>query len=166
MGSVRFGIPRELTLALKAKWRIEDFVETGTLVGHTAAWAADHFARVVTVDNEMDSYHKIAGPLVKDHPNIQAYCDHSPWFLAGLRLNYQPVLFWLDAHTNEECPVLAEISVINKSGQPHVILVDDARLFDALTAWPRKADVIAALENGGKRTVWEVEDVLVAEPCL
>jgi hypothetical protein len=47
-----------------------------------------------------------------------------------------------------------------------VILVDDARLFDALTAWPRKADVIAALENGGKRTVWEVEDVLVAEPCL
>ena len=49
-------------------------------------------------------------------------------------------------------------------GFRHVILVDDARLFDALTAWPHKAEVIKALECKGRRTVYEVEDVLVAEP--
>jgi hypothetical protein len=165
MGSVRFGIPRELALALKAKHGIEDFVETGTLVGHTAEWAAEHFKRVVTVDVDKDQYLKTAGPLVKQHPNIEAFWDHSPWFLSGLSINYQPVLFWLDAHTNDECPVLDEIAVINKSRLTHVILVDDARLFGELPAWPTKAEVVEALSNGGKRTVYEVEDVLVAEPC-
>ena len=165
MGSVRFGIPRELTLALKAKWRIEDFVETGTLVGHTAEWAAEHFKRVVTVELDMAQYHKIAPDLVARHPNIEAFCDASELFLGGLSLNYQDVLFWLDAHTNENCPVMEEISIINRSHKTHVILVDDARLFGTLPAWPTKEEVVWLLINGGRRTVREVDDVLVAEPC-
>ena len=156
MGSVRFGIPRELTLALKTKYGIERFVETGTLVGHTAMWAAEHFASVISVD--------IQGTLRDKVSFIYIEMD-SAEYLEIFAIK-EPTIFWLDAHTNESCPVLREISAINKSPLRHVILVDDARLFDALTAWPRKADVIAALENGGKRTVWEVEDVLVAEPCL
>jgi len=156
MGSVRFGIPRELTLALKTKYGIERFVETGTLVGHTAMWAAEHFASVISVDIELQG--TFGGKVIYVEMDSAEYLE----FFAIT----EPTIFWLDAHTNESCPVLREISAINKSPLRHVILVDDARLFDALTAWPRKADVIAALENGGKRTVWEVEDVLVAEPCL
>jgi hypothetical protein len=156
MGSVRFGIPRELTLALKTKYGIERFVETGTLGGHTAMWAEEHFASVISVDIELQG--TFGGKVIYVEMDSAEYLE----FFAIT----EPTIFWLDAHTNESCPVLREISAINKSPLRHVILVDDARLFDALTAWPRKADVIAALENGGKRTVWEVEDVLVAEPCL
>ena len=154
MGSVQFGIPRELTLALKTKYGIERFVETGTLVGHTAMWAAEHFASVISVDIELQG--TFGGKVIYIEMDSAEYLE----FFAIT----EPTIFWLDAHTNESCPVLREISAINKSPLRHVILVDDARLFDALTAWPRKADVIAALENGGKRTVWEVGDVLVAEP--
>ena len=164
MGSLQFGIPRELALALKAKYGIEVFVETGTLVGHTAEWAAEHFKRVVTVELDMAQYFKIASDLVARHPNIEAFCGASELFLGGLSLNYQNVIFWLDAHTNENCPVMEEISIINRSHKPHVILVDDARLFGDLPAWPSKNEVLAALADGGRRTVHEVDDVLVAEP--
>ena len=43
MGIVRAGIPEELTLYLKGKYSINTFVETGTYLGHTAQWAAQHF---------------------------------------------------------------------------------------------------------------------------
>jgi hypothetical protein len=161
MGSVRFGIPRELALSLAARHGINLFCETGTLVADTAVWAAGHFLWVSTVDIVQN---KEAVLKMAPHMNIMRYIYDSAEFLEHSHWG-KPCLFWLDAHTNESCPVLREIAAINRYSGTHTIMVDDARLFDALTAWPRKADVIAALENGGKRTVWEVEDVIVAEPC-
>jgi hypothetical protein len=161
MGSVRFGIPRELVLALKAKYCTNEFFETGTLEGHTSAWAAEHFFRVTTVDVVP---HPNAEGNLKPFANVRRHIDKSERLIVTEQFLY-PTLFWLDAHTDEDCPVLKEIDAINRSDVEHVILVDDARLFDALTAWPRKSDVIKALEDCGRRTVYEVEDVLVAEPC-
>ena len=155
MGSVRFGIPRELALALKQKHGIKLFTETGTLVGHTAEWASEHFDSVVTVDKELQ---------VRLSDSIHFHIGDSADFLE-LFQTIGPTMFWLDAHTNEECPVLREIAAINKSPLPNVILVDDARLFGDLPAWPTKEEVVWLLINGGKRTVREVDDVLVAEPC-
>jgi hypothetical protein len=93
------------------------------------------------------------------------------------------MLFWLDAHTNECCPVLREIAAINSvpardmiltNGEPsgmvsspykHVIMVDDSRLFGQLPDWPTVGQVIEALENEGRRTTEVIEDVIVATPC-
>ena len=161
MGSVQFGIPRELALALKAKYGIGVFVETGTLVGHTAEWASKHFNQVATTDVVVTDESR--GRLMH-LDNVEQCFDDSVFFLECLSMR-ETILFWLDAHTNEECPVLREIAAINKSPIPHVILVDDARLFGDLPAWPAKGEVVWLLINGGKRTVLEVDDVLVAEPC-
>jgi predicted O-methyltransferase YrrM len=160
MGSVQFGIPRELTLALKAKYGIERFVETGTLVGHTAMWAAEHFHDVTTVDIE---YNREAVTNLSRYERLKQFHVDSAWFL-NIYPPEEKTLFWLDAHTNESCPVLKEIESINRSTLPHVILVDDARLFGDLPAWPSKNEVLAALADGGRRTVHEVDDVFVAEP--
>jgi hypothetical protein len=43
--------------------------------------------------------------------------------------------------------------------------VDDVRLFGSLPNWPSKQEVIDYLMADGRRTVYEFEDVLVAEPC-
>ena len=50
MGLYRMGPPEDLILALQARLRLGDFVETGTYRGDTAAWAAEHFARVTTIE--------------------------------------------------------------------------------------------------------------------
>ena len=158
MGSVQFGIPRALALSLKDKHGLVRFVETGTLVGHTSLWASDHFTTAVTVDIEQKA--DFSGKS-----NIFAFSMDSAYFLETSSYD-GPTLYWLDAHTNESCPVLREIAAINENHVGvHVILVDDARLFGDLPAWPSKNEVLAALADGGRRTVHEVDDVFVAEPC-
>ena len=156
MGSVQFGIPRELALALKAKHKIDFFVETGTLTGGTTYWACEHFNIVTTVDINQG---------LASFRNVNAVCSDSADFLENSEYML-PVMFWLDAHTNESCPVLREIAAINKMYPAgHVILVDDARLFGQLPAWPTPGQVIEALVDGGRRSVYIHEDVIVAEPC-
>lgn len=155
MGSVQFGIPRELALALKDRYGLRFFTETGTLEGHTALWAKDHFESVVTVDIKQQAI----------LPGVNAVECDSAKFLEMFPEIEGPTMFWLDAHTDESCPVLREIAAINTYPQKNLILVDDARLFDTLPAWPKKHEVIRALTNEGRRKVYEVDDVLVAEPC-
>jgi hypothetical protein len=182
MGSVRFGIPRELTLSLKEKYGIPDFIETGTLEGHSSAWAAQHFKRVWTID---------IFPMESSYANLRGLgnvgrfiCDSGLFMESHVHsIVLHPTLFWLDAHTNEVCPVLREIKAINQSryrrvilvdGEPsgmgsrnfaHVILVDDARLFGTLPDWPTVGQVIEELEDCGRRTTEVIEDVIVATPC-
>ena len=155
MGSVQFGIPRELALALKERYGLVDFVETGTLVGHTAMWAAEHFKSVKTVD--VNDTFKSAG-------KIESYHGDSAAFLESLDV-WAATLFWLDAHTNESCPVLREIEAINRLSVGHVILVDDARLFGQLPDWPSLKDVCYALMDNGRRVTEIIGDVIVATPC-
>lgn len=141
---------------LKAKHEIELFTETGTLTGGTTAWAAKNFKSVVTVD--------VNKPLPWQEPNIHSAQSDSALFLERCPPT-GPTLFWLDAHTNESCPVLREIAAINKSPFRHVILVDDSRLFGQLPDWPTAGQVIMELVDGGRRSIYIHEDVFVAEPC-
>lgn len=181
MGAVRFGVPRELVLSLKEEYSLHTFFETGTLEGHSSAWAAGHFSRVVTVD--VEAYPTASGNL--NPLGVFPFIYDSAKFLELLNfeLIYRPTLFWLDAHTNDYCPVLREIRAINAvtardiiliKGEPsgmtsvpyrHVIMVDDARLFDVLPTWPSKLDVVKALSDNGNRVVCEIDDVFVATPC-
>ena len=155
MGSVRFGIPRELALALKAKHGTDYFVETGTSAGDTTRWAAVNFKKVDTVDNQ---------PGILGWGNVTSYRGDSAEFLEQHPMA-SSALFWLDAHTNESCPVLREIAAINKSPLRHVILVDDVRLFGQMPAWPTLGTVIKELVDGGRRSIYVEDDVIVAEPC-
>ena len=52
MGSVRFGVPRDLVLWLRDafKFKVKVFVETGTNQAETAVWASANFERVFTVE--------------------------------------------------------------------------------------------------------------------
>jgi hypothetical protein len=92
----------------------------------------------------------------------------------------RPALFWLDAHWSgldtagreAECPLLAEIQLINAAPFTHTVLVDDARLFCAppprphdAEQWPDLAATVSALRDEGRRHVVLFEDVLVAVPA-
>lgn len=155
MGSFQFGIPRSLALSLKAKYGLRYFTETGSLVGHTAVWAGEHFESVVTVD--IDQKNTSVG-------NVHAVQEDSAAFLERTT-TMGPTMFWLDAHTNESCPVLREIAAVNKSEFRNVILVDDVRLFGDLPAWPTLKQVCEALQDNGRRVTEIIEDVIVATPC-
>lgn len=92
-----------------------------------------------------------------------------------------PAIIWLDAHWNgpapagggedDECPLLEEIRVVNRSPFQNVVLVDDARLFTSPPPPPHKPDqwpdlwaVLSALMAAPDRYIAICEDVIIAVP--
>jgi len=179
MGLFQMGPPAALTLALQRQMGIQDFIETGTFEGHTTAWAAAHFIRVTTIELS-PAYHAAAQARFFAQPNVRTMAGDSMAALHAVVPKLQaPAIFWLDAHWSGldtagrevECPVLAEIALINASPLAHVVLIDDARLFCAppprphrAEQWPGLATIVAALGQEGRRHVVLFEDVFVAVP--
>jgi hypothetical protein len=174
------GPPAGLVLALQRQLRLEDFVETGTYRGDTAAWAAAHFARVITIELSPE-YHASAVERFRAQPQIRVLHGNSGAMLGQVLPGLSaPALFWLDAHwsgldtagRDSECPLLEELALINAAAPTHLIMVDDARLFCAppprphrAEQWPVLAEVAAHLADRGRRHVVIFDDVFIAVPA-
>lgn len=178
MGHVRNGPPADLVLALKTHLTIDEFVETGTHMGDTAAWAGSHFSKVTTIELST-SFHGSAQDRLQSQLHIRTLCGDSPTILSDIVPHLkEPTLFWLDAHWSgadtaggeEQCPVLRELSVLERSPVEHVVLIDDARLFCApppapqrFDKWPSLSTLVEALD-AKRRYIVLYEDVFVAVP--
>jgi hypothetical protein len=179
MGQYRMGPPEALILALQRRLGLGDFIETGTYRGDTAAWAAGHFARVTTIELA-PAYHAAAQARFRAQPKVRALGGESSAVLREVVPALAgPALFWLDAHwsgldtagRDAECPLLAEIALINAAPCVHTVMVDDARLFCSppprphrAEQWPDLTATVAALNSHDRRYVVLFEDALVAVP--
>jgi hypothetical protein len=173
------GPPEALILALQKRLGFGDFIETGTYRGDTAAWASAHFPRVATIELS-PVFHAAAQARFRAQPAVRALQGESSAVLGEVVPALTgPALFWLDAHWSGldtagreiECPLLAEVTLINAAPLVHTVLVDDARLFcippprpHRAELWPDLAATVAALEAGGRRYVALWDDVFVAVP--
>lgn len=173
------GPPVELIAALRAQRDIREFVETGTFEGHTTAWAAGEFERVTTIELSPE-YHARAQARFRDQPQVRVLQGNSAERLREVVPALgRPAIFWLDAHWSgidtagreAECPLLAEIAIIQAASDKHIILVDDARYFCAppprphrASEWPDLAATIASLSSQGRWHVALFEDVFIAVP--
>lgn len=175
------GPPEDLVIALQRRMSLKEFIETGTFRGDTAAWAVGHFDQVTTIELS-PVYHSAAQTRFHSIGSMRILLGQSSEVLRSIvpGLSHR-TLFWLDAHWSgadtagieAECPLLAEINLINSSLLEHVVMVDDARLFctpppppHKAEHWPSMAETIAALVDGGRRYVFLFEDVFVAVPQL
>ena len=173
------GPPEALVLALQRQSGFGDFVETGTYRGDTAAWAAQHFARVTTIELG-PAYHAAAQARFQSSPNVRVLKGESSAVLREIIPQFvNPALFWLDAHWSGldtagreiECPMLAEVALINSAPAVHTVMVDDARLFCAppprphqADLWPDLAATVSVLRADGRRYVVLFDDVFVGVP--
>ena len=182
MGIVRMGPPIEIISQLKAAYGINNFIETGTYQGHTAYWASQVFEQVFTIEYSQDLYQKV----IEKYGHIKnidfLYGDTRNLLDRTVSQLESPSLFWLDAHWSggptygeiDECPLLAEIEIINRSDCNHFIFIDDARLFlspppppHLPQQWPDISAVLNLLNSGkNSRHIVIIEDVIIAVPAL
>lgn len=170
MGIVHRGIPRRRALELKAEYNLRYFVETGSLVGNTAAWAGQHFQTVQSIEVDklyfLQSRDRCAGMK-----NVVFYNGDSAVYLSAILESLPgPALIWLDAHWSPDlrgdrpetvCPVLEEVKQITEDGRDHVVLIDDARLFGS-DGWPTIRQIASVF---GKHWFYRVrEDVIEFVP--
>lgn len=175
MGNVHHGIPRKLALELRDRYGLKVFVETGSYVGGTLFWASLHFDKAIGIEINR-FYYKFTKKTCQGARNVVMLRGDSRTELSrALSLAESHALVWLDAHWSPdleaqkpergECPILDELRALNADGRPHVILVDDARLFDPPVneEWPGIGEILELLTEC-PRTVRVFEDVIIAEP--
>ena len=182
MGVIRHGPRKGLLVHLAREFSIGTFIETGTFKGATAAWAAEEFERVVTIElsRELDE------PTVAQFGHLQnvefIFGDSRDELARIVPELTEPALFWLDGHwsggqtygAEDQCPLLAEIEAINRSPLEHFLVIDDARLFESpppkpgkLEAWPPLADVMDALRAADHDPYIVIfEDTIMAVPRI
>lgn len=179
MGMIRPGPPTDLILKFRDWYKLENFVETGTYKGKTAAWAADHFSQVITIELLEEFYQQVANTY-QDRTNIKFFHGHSVNALQQIVPELTgSSLFWLDAHWSagntggreNECPLLDEIAIINHSRYEHFIFIDDARMFMSpppephhIEQWPTLDQVLKALQEDKEYYIVVFEDVIIAVP--
>jgi hypothetical protein len=113
-------------------FEIKTFFETGTFRGDTVKWVAERFPDVecVSVEDNPTFYHhalkKTAGLA-----NVKLLHMDSRQALKFNLGVYYPMLFWLDAHWDEDWPLLSELKLITEgefTKIPCVIIVDDFKV--------------------------------------
>jgi hypothetical protein len=125
------------------------FIETGTYTGDTIERVKNHFRRIISIELD-DKLFENAKRRFSSDPQITIYHGDSGELLPELlsAIN-SPVFFWLDghfsgdvtAHGKLETPVQKEMQAIMRHPiKNHIILIDDARLFNGTHDYPTISD--------------------------
>lgn len=118
---------------------IKMFVETGTFRGESAAWAAERFREVITIEQKPELYAKARETSV--HSNVVFHCGRSADILPQIAALPTPKLYWLDAHwcgahgdsagIDDQCPIAKEVMALHACSADDVIIIDDFHMFAA-----------------------------------
>jgi len=126
-------------LRLKEKYQINLAVETGSCLYSTTLWLAQNFNSVQTVEINKD-FASFGQYKIADYPNVRPWICDSVEFLNMLSTLLAPsdkILYFLDAHWNEHCPLLHELAAISKikTTQPPIIVIHDFYTGDPNLGW-------------------------------
>ena len=149
-------------------------IETGTNSGNTVVACLRSFDTIYSIEL-FDPLYEKATKRFAHSPKVKLSHGDSaielPRILNDLK---QPALFWLDAHYSGEgtaqadidTPVVQELNIILEHPiKNHVILVDDARLFDGTNGYPTIESCRLAVLNFLPGHKLEVEnDVIIITP--
>ncbi len=111
---------------LKKDFGIEVAVETGTYRGETTRFFSSCFNEVHTIELNPDSF-QFAQENLKDCHNIHYHLGSSEKILSQIlpNLHDKRILFYLDAHWNDYCPLLEELGAIATTHRDRCIIVID-----------------------------------------
>lgn len=153
----------------REKYDLKILVETGTYLGDMVEACKLLFDKVYSVELSEKLYKKATKRFAAD-TNVELLCGDSSVKLPEiLKKEHQPCLFWLDGHYSGgvtamgslECPVREELAAILQHPVNHVILVDDARLFNGTHDYPTVDEIKQIIAAHGKNGTVTVEDDII-----
>lgn len=125
-------------------------VETGTYLGEMVEAQLPYFSKIYSVELGVDLWKK-ATLKFKNNTNVELLQGDSGKVLSIIvdKLN-DKAIFWLDGHYSSgitargetDCPIFGEIdAVFSANNFAHIILIDDARLFNGEGDYPTIEDL-------------------------
>ena len=149
------------------------FVETGTYRGDTIAAVRTYVTRSVSIELD-ETLCALARHRFRRHPDVEILWGDSGTLLAAVVEGLtEPAAFWLDGHysggvtadSGGDAPILSELEAVLTSPVAHLVLVDDARLFDGTNGYPT-LDIVSSLVAAHRpQTPATIEnDIVVCHP--
>lgn len=144
-------------------------VETGTYLGDMVEAQRGHFEKIYSIELSEKLFIK-AKKRFKEYRQIKILQGDSGVVLNKLMTEIdKPALFWLDGHysggitakADKECPVPEELETILKSSLPHVILIDDARLFNGTHDYPTMNEIDEIIKISNRSYFMETKDDII-----
>ncbi len=137
---------KRVTLAeFGAAFHLDTFIETGTLFGGSLYALKNRFKTLYSIELSPEFAEK-ARHRFRSTPNIHILEGDSGVVLPKLMEKVTtPCLFWLDGHysggataqSDLDTPILKELqTILDHPCKEHVILIDDARLFNGTDDYP------------------------------
>ena len=159
---------------LASRQRVTTFIETGTYNARTVQALRDHFQQVYTI--ELDPlWAQQARDLFAGCPRVHVCQGDSgrllPTILAKVT---ERCLFWLDAHYSGpgtaqgeiDSPIVHELAAIRGHGRnDHIIVIDDARLFNGTNGYPTLRQVETLVKQISPAYIIRIADDMI-QACL
>lgn len=152
------------------QFNIQCFVESGTFLGIMMNSMKDQFKKLYSIELSEILYKNAVNRFKNDkHINI-VFGDSGTMLPQVIKDINEPVLFWLDGHYSGditakgvlETPIIKELkTVLEHHVKNHIILVDDARLFNGTRDYPTLKEVQDFLSTYGTFSFEIKEDILV-----
>lgn len=174
-------ILKRRTIANRAReFRLTWFVETGTFFGDMIYANRRRFEKLYSIELDPRLFER-ATRRFRGYPHIRLLQgDSGEQIKVVLQELEKPALFWLDAHYSggitahgrTMTPIFDEIrEVLTHRIKTHVVVVDDARLFNGTDGYPSFRDLRDFVESlDSNRLVWIENDTIniagVATPSL
>ena len=144
-------ILKRMTLRKKAKdYNLKIFLETGTLFGDMTYALRNDFDLLISIELDDYLFNRASKRFRKNKKIKLFHGDSGVKIVEALEIIDRPCLFWLDAHYSEGItahgetmtPIFNEIKhIFNHRIQGHVIVVDDARLFNGTDGYPKLKEI-------------------------
>lgn len=165
---------RQILRTYGQRYGLNVFVETGTANGDTPAALMHDFTTLYTIEVGKAQW-EAARRRFKDSNVICLHGDSGeqlPKVLA--EIDEDRALFWLDGHycgadrAEKDTPIMEELEAIFATGVEHIILIDDARLFEGMSHfgehdWPH-IDQVKDLAASHGYTFECVDDIIRLTP--
>jgi hypothetical protein len=151
------------------KFNAKILVETGTYLGDMVEAQRNRFEKIYSVELSKKLFQR-AVKKFKLYPHINILNGDSGIVLNKIVPGIEvPALFWLDGHYSEgitakgvkECPVEEELQAIVKSDLPHIILIDDARLFNGTHDYPTLDEIKQLYNKSGRNYSITIKDDII-----
>jgi hypothetical protein len=153
----------------RKKFQTKILVETGTYMGDMVEAQRTRFEKIYSIELSEKLFNR-AKKRFKEHSHIKILQGDSGVVLNKLITEIdQPALFWLDGHysggitakADKECPVPEELETILKSSLPHIILIDDARLFNGTQDYPTAEEIKDMISKRIDSYLLEIKDDII-----